>query len=285
MMKRYNTHEKAFKQNQVLNVPVLYGRSKLCKTEFSPDGWWQRQAVTIALVVLLSLVDAGSLYSLFDRWLTESPLLLGLVTGGVALCLNFIPLLLAHYIAYHHYHIEQVPRWKFALIILAFFVVFGATVFLRFTTPTVNAATDTGGFTSLNVGDETLFDASPLNAQSELAFTLLLSVVPFVTSVINLFLGLVNSNPIKAAIVRLSKVKNMLHSNMDEYEAALEEAMALESYEQDLLDYERALFEGEQEDIDAWQQTLKDQVRVRLAIALPPMLKTPSAISELTATP
>lgn len=98
------------------------------------QAFWTKDAVIILLVLGLSLLDAVTLYTVFDQVMYQSQAVSVILTLGCAVSLNFIPLVAARFIHYYRYRINGVRLWMIIAIGCVFLVLFSATFYLRWQT-------------------------------------------------------------------------------------------------------------------------------------------------------
>lgn len=183
--------------------------------------WWQSTPVIIFLVVSLSLLDAATLFNVLDTVMVENALIGKLMTGGLALTLNFLPLIGGYLLRERYYDRSRVSNFSLAALLATFLLLWGATVYLRFETKELNFS----GMESTMVNTVGTQTAGPDGETSDgvaNALTFLLAVMPLVTSIVNLYLGFISDDPVKKRI-------NKLRMRCLELEAMEAELMAAEN--------------------------------------------------------
>lgn len=114
----------------------LYTLSKrIRKINRAEQELWMRGFVIYPLIIGLSCIDGVTLYEVFFK-MTESAEkeAVYLLTVGVAIILNFIPLVVGRYIHYHRYGMNGVKLWMIVGLIIVFFLLFFTTFYLRWET-------------------------------------------------------------------------------------------------------------------------------------------------------
>lgn len=191
------------------------------RLQHSEKSWWQNKYVIIFLVIFLSLLDAATLFTVIDTVMVENEFIGRLMTFGLALCLNFIPLVGGYLIRERYYERSRVPIWSLVVLLATFLLLWGATVYLRAETSALNFS----GTESTMVN--TVGTQTPVNAQNNEgvsnALTLLLSVMPLVTSIVNLYLGFISDDPVQNRINYLRMRRLELESYRADLLAALNE--------------------------------------------------------------
>ena len=91
------------KKYELYNLPQFAQRRSRADQAF-----WSKDVVIALLVLGLSLLDAVTLYTVFDRVMYQSQIVSVILTLGCAISLNFIPLVAARFIHYYRYRINGV---------------------------------------------------------------------------------------------------------------------------------------------------------------------------------
>ena len=121
----------------------LYTLSKrIRKINRADQELWMRGFIIYPLIIGLSCMDGVTLYEVFFK-MTESAEkeALYLLTVGIAVVLNFIPLVVGRYIHYHRYGMNGVKLWMIVGLIIVFFLLFFATFYLRWETRGMDGST------------------------------------------------------------------------------------------------------------------------------------------------
>lgn len=243
---------------------LLYKAPYFTKSRFNIAGnWWSKEPVLIVLIVAFTGLDASTLYEIFQEVCTESPLTSLILTFGAALALNFLPLLLVRL------YKEHSPVWMIIAILVVFCLLFSALFYLRWQTAADVFAAGSGGMTTMNAKEST----SQNDGQT--AVTLLLGILPLITSVINAMLSYfqdTTKNELKQLEVQRSKAKQ----HLDVVKAAICELKSVD-WSTHLKAYDEEQYEQAIESIKATTEMIKTYARIELA----KKLKTPEAISAL----
>lgn len=242
---------------------LLYKAPYFTKSRFNIAGnFWNREPVLIVLIISFTLLDASTLYEIFQQVCTQSPLTSLILTFGAALALNFLPLLLVRL------YKEHSPVWMIIAILVVFCLLFSALFYLRWQTAADVFAAGSGGMTTMNAEENTLLN------DGQTAVTLLLGILPLITSVINAMLSYfqdTTKNELKQLEVQRSKAKQ----HLDVVKAAISELDT--DWETRLKDYDEEQYSQAVNSIKATTAMIKTYARVELA----KKLKTPEAISTL----
>ena len=117
------------KKNELYTLPKFAQRRGKADQAF-----WTKDIVIVLLVLGLSLLDAVTLYTVFDRVMYQAQAISIILTLGCAISLNFIPLVVARFIHYYRYRINGVRLWMLIAMGCVFLVLFSATFYLRWQT-------------------------------------------------------------------------------------------------------------------------------------------------------
>ena len=251
----------------------LYTLSKrIRKINRADQELWMRGVIIYPLIIGLSCMDGVTLYEVFFK-MTESAEKEAryLLTVGIAVVLNFIPLVVGRYIHYHRYGMNGVKLWMIVGLVIVFLLLFFATFYLRWETRGMDGAANV--FAKGSILPET--EANP---EAETAFTLVMGIIPLVTSAVNLALGYVISDPIKRRLDTLRYQSALLKEQVNRLYAAECELNR---------NWENALPETETERLKAAKGTIQadsDRIKKWARLALAKKLGDAESISELTDT-
>lgn len=164
--------------------------------------WWNVKAFIIFMTVSMSCLDALVLFDILDQAMTQAEYLGKIVSFGVALVLNVIPLLVARFAHQAIYKTRRYAVTWVILLVTIYMIMFSATVFLRF------AYKDNYGSSSdyhiINEMVENDVEQQEQEVDMKgLAVVLLLTVEPLVTSVVNFYLAFTMDDELKKQINHL----------------------------------------------------------------------------------
>lgn len=245
------------------------------KIQAAGNAWWMCDAVIVILVILLSTLDAVTLYTVFDTVLTEAQSICVIVTAGCAVSLNFIPLVTSRLIHDYRYCMNGVRLWMIIGMAFIFLLLFAATFYLRWSTRQL-AFAGLGESMVETTGQTVGFEDINANTEEAVSITLLLGVMPLITSAINLALGFLNDDPLRRKIsalrIHIASMKQGL-AIMDAAEKELDQDWLHILCNDDEKRYNsavEAVFQG--------GQLISTKARLLLA----EKLRTPEAITQLT---
>ncbi len=239
------------------------------------QAFWTKDAVIVLLVLGLSLLDAVTLYTVFDQVMYQSQVISIILTLGCAVSLNFIPLVAARFIHYYRYRIHGVRLWMMIAIGCVFLILFSATFYLRWQTRELSFS---GAETTMvdTTGQVSGIESTDSNSNEAVAITLLLGILPGITSAINMALGYFNDDPVKRKLEKLKVELAKLKEQQDVMQAAKSEL------EQEWLERLKKLDRERCQAACACVQESTRQIRALARLELAKKLRDPDSISALT---
>lgn len=179
----------------------------------SDFAWWSTPAFIIFLTISMSVLDALVLFDILDQAMTQSEYMGKVVSFGVALVLNMIPILVAKFAHQAIYGIKKHAIVWVILLITVFMLLFSATVLLRF-----SYQDSYGTASEMHIMNE-MVETKDTFQQTErdmkgIAVVILLSLEPLVTSVVNFFLAFVSDDELRKRINH--QKKRVLELNAEE---------------------------------------------------------------------
>lgn len=242
----------------------LYKTPFFAKVRLSIEGiWWAKEGVLIFLMLSFTLLDSCTMYEIFQEVCTQSPLTSLILTFGAALALNFLPLLLVRL------YKEHAPVWMLAVILGVFCLLFSTLFYLRWQTAAEVFAAGSGGMSTMNT------EVSASQNDGQTAVSLLLGILPLVTSVINAMLAYFH-NTEKSLMKQLEVKKATAKQHLDVVKAAICELESVD-WSSHLKAYDEEQYEQAVESIKATTELIKTYARAQLA----KKLKDPESISLL----
>jgi hypothetical protein len=192
----------------------LYARPKdVAALSTADQNWWLTDGAIALLVTSLSSLDAVTLFSVFDAVCYNSQAIGIVLTIGCAITLNFLPLVEGRLYQCYRYQLNGVKRWMLIAIALVFIILFAATFGLRWTTRGL-AFTGAESTMSDATGKAEAISSTAEDSDEAVAMTVLLGIMPCVTSIINLALGYLTDDPVKRKIRKLTVGKAKLEQRL-----------------------------------------------------------------------
>jgi len=239
--------------------------------------WWGASPVLIGITVVLAALDAVVLFSLLDVAITQAEWMGIAVSFGVALILNFLPLVIAGNLQKAIYRLERFALAKAVLGITAFVLLFSTTVVLRFAYKDMYGAETQAAALVSTVGEAAQTEEIPETEDNSkgMATIILLSVEPLITSILGFLLAFFNSDPLKAKINHLRKRRLELMEAQGDLMAAVSN---MDCEKEQLLQLDEERYQAARGLVCA----RCDQLRAEARFLLSEHLREPSAISRLS---
>lgn len=246
--------------------------------------WWAHPLVIVFLTIVFSLMDALVLYSILDMATTQSELLGYVMSFGIALVLNVIPLLVAKFIKQAIYGLTRYAAVWAAVCLVAFTTLYAGTVYLRFAYQDVYETEHTAQLTNTvtETGDEyeeaKAQKEAEMQAEAEeksLAVVVLLSLEPLATSLANFALAYLADDEVKKRI-DLLEIRNLeLYEVTSDLKAAIE---TMEFEKESMIEREGQYLEAAKQKIYAEAESMEADARYWLS----EHLADPTATSKLS---
>ena len=232
--------------------------------------------VYILIAFGLSGVDATVLYGLMNLAMQQNEVMGYLMAFAVAMVLNVLPLVIAHYIHHMIYKTRRFALVAVAACTVTFVVLFATTVNLRYEYRDLYGEGSVEKIVNAVETDEAVEDAAAAKPQDAKAMAVfwLLALEPLATSIMNLMLGLMGDNYMRKHIYELRIRQVELCEAKSDCEAALAD-MNMDIDRMIEIDKEKSFVMKEK--IGELEKTLKAVARQVLAEEL----GDPSSISKL----
>ena len=237
----------------------------IAKLNAADQAWWTKDIILISLVILLSSLDAITLYTVFEAVMYESQIVCLVLTIGCAISLNFIPLVLARFIHYYRYRMNGIKLWMLIALCAVFLLLFFSSFYLRWETRALSFSGMESSMVDIT-GQSGSVSSVNANGSEAIAVTILLGILPGVTSAINLALGYINDDPVRRKIDKLKQYHYELQTQRDNMMAACLELDQDWEARLNVLDQEGA--SGANQHILATGEQIKALARLALAMKL-----------------
>lgn len=183
--------------------------------------WWGKPMVILVLTIVFSIMDALVLYSVLDKAMLQSKAMGIIMAWGIAVVLNVIPLLVAKFI---HEAIHKTKRYALTLAmiaIVAFFVLFGGTCYLRFAYSDSYGSSSSTQLINTVSNNEEEHERNSENGKKGVAVVVLLCLEPLVTSIVNFGLAYIGDDELKKKIQKLEIREVELREIISDLQAAI----------------------------------------------------------------
>lgn len=214
------------------------------RAQQSGNALWFRQVIVLILVVLLFAMDWINQFSAFDAVLTENQWIGMMLSLCLALVFNVIPLILGKFIKDYQYNRGGRSMKPILFLVITFFLVFAISAAFRWNTRDLSFAAVSGVTTNSSMVmtspemSSLAEQTSPGDDLGAKTLTILLAVLPLITSIVSTFLGYVSSDPI------LDKLNFYKRRNYELYEAKKDAIAAIEELKERIGQIEQYEYES-----------------------------------------
>ncbi len=225
--------------------------------------WWENSWILAGVALAMAMLDMLFIFDMLDLVLMQNAMLGRIGAFGVALILNFLPLVIAKQVNKARYKLDNQSKLFAIIAITIFTLLYLVVVLLRFQCLELYTSTTTMGLTNTvnQTGASTLIISD--EAKRRAFFTaLLLSAEPLATSGFSFVLAIMTDNPIKKQINCLEKRQIELRSARNQVSTAL--ASMLEDIES-LIDNDLQQYNAAKEAVEADARRLQAESRMMLA--------------------
>lgn len=235
-----------------------------------------RTVILLPVIFTMTAMDGFVLYSVMDRAMMQSAVLGVLTSIGIALILNFLPLLTARFVKTAIYRVQRHAAWFALISVAAFLTIYLSTVYLRFSYQDMYG--DDLGVALLNTMQRAVDQTNSVDSGKEgksLATVLLLSLEPLATSLLNFLLAIVTDDPIKKKKDFLSRRELELDGQQSNLEGQIESLRSAKDF----------LLESDEKQYQAARQILISRANELRSLGLSLLtehLHNPSAASRLS---
>ena len=267
-----------------LTQRVTYSDRKRERQGFHNSGmpWWTSGKANLILVPIFSAMDGMVLFSIFDECLTQSVLMGVIMSFGVAVVLNILPLIIARFV---HAAFEKTAKnaiLMMCIFITGFLLIYGGTVYLRFTYSDMYGQENQLMNLENTVSNENMYlssEESSTDNSKGTAVVLLLSISPLITSLLAFGIAYISDDETRKKIEYLEIEKIEIDEKISDTQAAIDqmENALKEGVERDL-DLDEMAMNAAIEEIIARCDILKSLARLYLS----EYLANPSATSKIS---
>lgn len=269
------------KNNNIYHNDAVPNTTKARVKEFleSKYSWWSRNKFIIMLTLVMSVMDGLVLYSVFDKAMMQSWYMGIVMAFGISVVLNLIPIFVSKFVHRAIYKTHKHAKLLAGTAIVAFLILYGATVYLRFAYQDMYGDVEETSITNTLTSEDTqdIEEDNGKEARSR-AIVVLLAIEPLATSICGFVLSFLSDDELEREIEILEvQIADL------EYEIAWKKAGIASMKDKDTrLNLELALDEeilaGEKNTVIAKGEALKARAREILAMAL----RDPESISKLS---
>ncbi len=256
-------------------------REGLCKKYRADNPWWATRKSNLILLPIFSAMDGMVLFTLFDSAYTQSVYMGIVMSFGIAVVLNVLPLLIAKFAHQTSYRVKKHAGVMLVLCILSFLLIYTGTFMLRFAySEEYEPSAETIQLENMVSNSETVLETSEVVEEIEVtdkgyAMVLLLSLSPFVTSVLGFSIAFISEDEVRTRL-QFHEIRDVeLDEAISDLEAAVD---IIESVVDKNLMLDAEMRNVSIEEVDAKREVMKSMARLYLA----EYLQSPEATSRLS---
>ncbi|MBR6326057.1 MAG: hypothetical protein IKR61_04560 [Lachnospiraceae bacterium] len=237
------------------------------RTEAAADlSQWQKPKAAMAIAVISTVLDFITLFTLFDYVFLQS-VWIGLVMSfGIAVVLDTLPLVIAKFFHWAIYRTRRNAKLMLTVLLTGYFLLFLTTVGLRFAYKDMYGQ-ETGSAELVNTSANTEFTAGEEEETEQgnprsTASVLLLALSPLVTSIVTFGIAFASDDEVRRKYEYHKQRDHELDEALSDLDAAIE---TMDRDVQRDLDHDLELMRTGIEVIDAKRTLLKRLARHYLA--------------------
>ena len=172
----------------------------------SKYSWWSGNKFIIALTLILSGMDGLVLYSVFDRAITQSWYMGIVMAFGISVVLNLIPIFVSKFVHRAIYKSHNYSKTLAVTAIIAFLILYGGTVYLRFAYQDMYGDVENVSLTNTLTSDdgESITNDDGKESRSR-AIVILLAIEPLATSICGFVLSFLSDDELMRGIETLEE--------------------------------------------------------------------------------
>ncbi len=241
--------------------------------------WWSRYQVIIVLTLVLSGMDGLVLYSVLDKAMTQAWYMGIIMAFGISVVLNLIPIFESKFVHRAIYKTHKYSKTLAVTAIVAFFILYAGTVYLRFAYEDMYGDVEEVSLTNNLVSESVQSsDDGDKKAARSRAIVVLLAIEPLATSICGFVLSFISDDELRRQIETLEEQIADL-----EYEIAWKKAAIASMKDKEVrlnmeLSLDKAILLSEKDCVRAMGEALKARAREILAM----FMKDPASISKLS---
>lgn len=254
-------------------------RDRMTQLFQSKHALWTKPGFIAFFTISLGCMDGLVLYTLFDRAMTQAWFMGYLMSFGVSIFLNLIPIFTSRLVHRAIYNTHKHSLVFAAILITAFLILYGATVYLRFAYEDmygdVEVISLTNALTSEDDEDLVVDDKKSVRSR---AIVILLAIEPLATSICGFVLAFLSDDELEREYETLEIQITELENEIAYDKAGIETMIESEELTNMKLALDKQIFECEKSRIlkkgDVAMALARDYLEMKL--------NDPAAISHLS---
>lgn len=236
----------SLKANGELSISV---ESKLFKSVRKMNAWFADQKATIPMLIFLIAIDILGFNQIAEATMTDNKINRMLIIAAFAVAFEIAPLYIGYAICLKSYRLgKQIHDIILWLSSVSFVLGIIGNGIYRFLTMNIAYRTlDTDGITFVT-------------AEVALPMTILMFILPIITSLINIVIGCLSFDPLLYDLLKLSKKLRVLHIRKRQIIPYIEEISKDDDFREKVLSSEEQCFENAKAELVTVSMRLKNYI-------------------------
>ncbi len=237
----------SLKANGELNISV---ESKLFKSIKKAHAWYTSKKFATPALIALTIIDIAGFWQIAQSTINDNEWVRGLIIAAFAVAFEVAPLYIGYVMCLKSYDLgKQIHRKVFWLSLVSFVLGIIANIIYRYLTMDVAYI-------------EYSADGSTFTSYLALPMTILLCILPVITSFMNIVIGCLSFDPLLYDILKLTKRLRTLRLRKQQLENYIEEMEQDDFLRQVSLDSEQASYMNAKAEIIAVGIRLKNYISI-----------------------
>lgn len=204
--------------------------------------WYTSKYINIPALIILAIIDIVGFVQIMNLTVTESLPSRIIITSALAIAFDVAPLYIGYALCLKAYKLgKAIHNWILGFSIIACILGIVGNTYFRFMT--------------MGIAYQGSINGEP--SDLALPLTVLMCLLPIITSLVNLTIGCLTFDPLLFDMLRLSKKLRQLKLRKRQIEAYLEEFTDENTLKQMLVDNEDRCYENTKREIYALRSKLK----------------------------
>lgn len=212
--------------------------------------WYTSKYINIPALIILAIIDIVGFVQIMNLTVTESLPSRVIITSALAIAFDVAPLYIGYALCLKAYKLgKAIHNWILGFSVVACILGIAGNIYFRFMT--------------MGIAYQGQIDGEP--SDLALPLTVLMCILPVITSLVNLTIGCLTFDPLLFDMLRLSKKLRKLKLRKQQIRAYLEEFSDESSLKQMIEENENQCYEKTKREIYALRSQLKTYTIVRIS--------------------
>ncbi len=216
--------------------------------------WYTSKVINIPAILIFSIIDVFGFWQVIELTINEDDASRFVIIAALAIAFDIAPLYIGYSICLKCYKLgRRIHNWILLFSCCACILGIIGNIYFRLGTMNVAYMNSTTGEVS----------------STSLPITVLMCLLPIITSLINLVIGCLTFDPLQFDLLRLSKKLAKLELRRQQIKAYLEEFNDEEALQKNLEQEEEECYKRVRNEIDALQDALKTYTIIKSSSLYP----------------